>query len=154
MALLLSAKPAIQHSVLIKKGGLSSQPGPEAPIHHHLLISLKCLSTVEVQNTQASICPGPSFCITAGAEPGSPLKLSAGMTGLPPPVALPLASRPFKPAFRPYQCATQAQVPGLIHSITVFAGHNALFCVQTEALSWQGFRAKSSFDTVRTPLPS
>lgn len=106
MALLLSAQLAVQHSVLIKKGGLRSQPGPEPPIHHHLLISPKCLSTVEVQNAQASICPGPSFCITAGAEPGSLLKLSTGMTGLPlqwfclwqaGPLSLPLC---------PYQCAT------------------------------------------------
>lgn len=67
LALLLSAHPAVQHTVLIKKGGLISQPGPEPPIHHHLLISPKCLSTVEVQNAQTSICPGPSFCITAGA---------------------------------------------------------------------------------------
>lgn len=96
---LLSAKPATQRSELIKKGGLSSQPGQEPPIHHHLLISPKCLSTVKVQNAQTSICPGPSFCITAGAEPGSLLKLSTGMAGLPTPVVLPLASRPFKPAF-------------------------------------------------------
>lgn len=99
LALLLSVKPTIQHSVLIKKGGLSSQPGLEPPIHHCRLISPKCLSTVEVRNPQAAICPGPSFCITAGAEPGFLLRLSTGMTGLSPPAVLPLASRPFKPAF-------------------------------------------------------
>lgn len=57
-----------KNSMLIKREGHSSQPEPEPSIHRCLLISPKCLSTVEVQNAQASICPGPPFCIIAGAE--------------------------------------------------------------------------------------
>lgn len=58
-----------KNSVLIKRGGHSSQPEPEPPIHRCSLISPKFLSTGEVREAQASICPGPPFCFTAGAEP-------------------------------------------------------------------------------------
>lgn len=95
-----------KNSVLIKRGGHSSQPEPEPPIHRCSLISPKFLSTGEVREAQASICPGPPFCFTAGTEPALCLSSPQGrLDGLLQRFRLWQAS-PLSLSSCPYQCST------------------------------------------------
>lgn len=115
-----AAKPATQHRVLIKKGGLTQQLArartihppppaylPEVPVHCG---SAECSGLPWSRALVLHHCRG---------RLSSLLKPSTGMTGLPPPVVLPLASRPFMPVFmslsvlhgRPRCQASFAQLP-------------------------------------------
>lgn len=109
------------------------------------------------------LCPGPSLSARAAGGRAPHLQLSAGMMGSPPPgdapASLPLASRPFQPVFmslsvlcgRPRCQASFTQLPS---SRDTMLASESLHWAQIETLSWQGFRAKSSLDTVRNSLPS
>lgn len=153
------------NTVFIKKQRAYRPAGPALP---HLpsaylpptRVPVLC---VEVQNAWTPALPRTlSPCRVAGAE--LPVLSSLqGRLGSPPPgdvpASLPLASRPFQPLFmslsvlrgRPRCQASFTQLPS---SRDTMLASESLHWEQRETLSWQGFRAKSSFDTVRNSLPS
>ena len=141
------------------------QPAGPAPSHSSVLISPGVpVYCAEVQNAPASPLPrilplqGCRGWVPALSSPrgrgrlgSSPRRDASG--------SLALASRPFKPVFmslsglhgRPRCQASFTQLPS---SQDTMLSSESLHWAQIETLSWQGFRAKSSFDTVRTSLPS
>lgn len=92
-----------KNSVLIGRGGHSSQPEPEPPIHRCSLIfpqvPVHC-GSAECSGLHLSRAPLSASC---RGRAGSLLRLSTGTTGLPPPVVLPLASKPLSLSLCPYQ---------------------------------------------------
>lgn len=103
----------------------------------------------------------PGTLLLQGSRAELPTPAPWGWLGFPPPgdASLPLASRPFKPVFmflsvlrgRPRCQASFTQLPS---SRDTMLSSESLHWAQTETPSWQGFRAKSSFDIVRNSLPS
>lgn len=153
---------------LSRNRGHIIQPG-QPHLTCHLLIFPPPFPPPQYQGTvlrcrmpRPPLCPEPSLCRIAGAELPA-LSSLRGRLGSPPPgdapASLPLAIRPFQPVFtflsvlhgRPRCQASFTQLPS---SRDTMLASESLHWAQIETLSWQGFRAKSSFDTVRNSLPS